>query len=144
MIVPDLNLLLYAYNDRAPLHRNALEWWEGCLSGTRAIGLPWVVLLGFVRLTTAGRLLAKPLASRSALEIVRSWLTRPHVRILEPGPRHIDLLATFADDFPSLGALATDAHLAALAIEYQAELHSNDADFTRFSGLRWRNPLKAK
>lgn len=144
MIVPDLNLLLYAHNDRAPLHGNARDWWEGCLSDTRPIGLPWVVLLGFVRLTTAGRLLAKPLASRRALEIVRSWLTRPHVRILEPGPRHLDLLESLAVDFPTLGNLATDAHLAALAIEYQAELHSNDADFTRFSGLRWRNPLKAK
>ena len=34
-----------------------------------------------------------------------------------------------------------DAHLAALAIEHQAELHSNDTDFSRFSGLRWRNPI---
>jgi predicted nucleic acid-binding protein len=40
------------------------------------------------------------------------------------------------------GNLTADAHLAALAIEYQAELHSTDADFSRFSGLRWRNPLK--
>jgi predicted nucleic acid-binding protein len=37
--------------------------------------------------------------------------------------------------------LVTDAHLAALAMEHQAELHSNDNDFSRFSGLRWRNPV---
>jgi len=39
------------------------------------------------------------------------------------------------------GDLTTDAHLAALAIEHQCELHSNDNDFARFPGLRWRNPL---
>jgi predicted nucleic acid-binding protein len=39
------------------------------------------------------------------------------------------------------GNLTTDTHLAALAIEHQGELHSNDADFGRFPGLRWRNPL---
>jgi len=39
------------------------------------------------------------------------------------------------------GRLTTDAHLAAMAIENQAELHSNDADFSRFTGLRWINPL---
>ncbi|MEK6608622.1 MAG: hypothetical protein AABZ30_13260, partial [Myxococcota bacterium] len=42
------------------------------------------------------------------------------------------------------GALTTDTHLAALAIEHQCELHSNDADFHRFPGLRWRNPLAAR
>jgi len=40
------------------------------------------------------------------------------------------------------GGLTTDTHLAALAIEYQAERHSNDVDFSRSSGLRWHNPLK--
>jgi predicted nucleic acid-binding protein len=39
------------------------------------------------------------------------------------------------------GNLTTDARLAAIAIEHQAELHSMDADFGRFSGLRWVNPL---
>ena len=36
----------------------------------------------------------------------------------------------------------TDAYLAALAIDYQAELHSCDTDFIRFPGLRWKNPLR--
>lgn len=144
MIVPDVNLLIYAYNDRAPQHHEARIWWQQCLKETRPIGLAWVTVVGFVRLTTSRSMLVDPLLAPDALAIVRSWLAQPHVRVLDPGPRHLDLLAAIVVDFPALGALTTDAHLAAIAIEHQAELHSNDADFSRFSGLRWVNPLKVK
>jgi toxin-antitoxin system PIN domain toxin len=144
MILPDVNLLLYAYDTDSPHHPSARSWWEGCLSGSRPIGIPWLVVVAFVRLTTSRTAFAQPYLAGEALEIIRSWLARPHVRILDPGPRHLDLLAAIVVDFPALGALTTDAHLAAIAIEHQAELHSNDADFSRFSGLRWVNPLKAK
>lgn len=144
MIVPDLNLLIYAYNDRAPKHPEARRWWEECLSESRPIGLAWAVVLGFVRLSTSRSALADPLIASEALAIVRSWLAQPHVRLLDPGPRHLDLLENFVPGFPALGSLTTDAHLAALAIEYQAELHSNDSDFLRFEGLRWKNPLREK
>ncbi|HYX26360.1 MAG TPA: PIN domain-containing protein, partial [Thermoanaerobaculia bacterium] len=62
--------------------------------------------------------------------------------ILPPGPRHLDLLDSFMRGSQASGKLSTDAHLAALAIEHQAELHTNDGDFAQFSGLRWTNPLQ--
>ncbi len=77
----------------------------------------------------------------TALGHVRVWLARPQVEIASPGARHLDLLEGLAEAAGAIGNLATDLHLAALAIEHQAELHSNDADFGRFPGLRWRNPL---
>jgi predicted nucleic acid-binding protein len=73
----------------------------------------------------------------------RSWIATPVAEILEPGPRHLEILERLVGHLGVAGALTTDVHLAAIAIEHQCELHSNDADFSRFPGLRWRNPLSS-
>jgi hypothetical protein len=142
VILPDINLLVYAYNTDAPDHRRAKAWWEECLSGDRPVALPWVVLLGYLRLTTSGKVLVDPFSAEEALGHIRSWVERPQTQILHPGPRHLDLLESLMRDSQGSKNLTTDAHLAALAIEHQAELHTNDGDFSRFSGLRWTNPLR--
>jgi toxin-antitoxin system PIN domain toxin len=141
VILPDLNLLVYAYNSDAPGHRRAKDWWESCLSETRPVGLPWAVILGYLRLTTSRRVLVDPFTTQEALGHIRSWLERPQVQVLQPGPRHLDLLDSLMQDAQASGDLTTDVHLAALAIEHQAELNTNDGDFSRFPGLRWTNPL---
>ena len=142
MILPDLNLLVYAYNSDAPSHQRARSWWEDCLSERRPVALPWAVLLGYLRLMTGRHVLAEPFRPEEALAHLRSWLERPQTEILHPGPRHLDLLDTLTAEAGAAGRLTTDIHLAALAIEYRAELHSNDRDFSRFSGLRWIDPLR--
>lgn len=141
MIVPDINLLVYAYNADAPSHASARHWWEQCLNAAPSVGIPWVVILGFVRLMTHRSVLFTPMDPALAVEHARTWLDRPNVEILQPGPRHLETLTILFGAVGVAGSLTTDAHLAALAIEHQAELHSNDADFARFPGLRWRNPL---
>jgi uncharacterized protein len=141
MILPDLNLLVYAYNSDAADHRRARAWWEACLSQTRPVVLPWAVLVGYLRLMTSRSVLVDPFTAREAIGHIRSWLARPNVEILDPGPRHLDLLDSLMHEAQASGNLATDVHLAALAIEHRAELHSNDAEFSRFPGLRWTNPL---
>lgn len=143
MIVPDLNLLVYAYNADAPNHEDARHWWEELLSGDHPVGLPWAVICGFVRLMTHPSVLLEPLETGEALGHVRSWLSLANVEVLDPGPRHLELLERALKEAGVGGNLVTDAHLAAIAIEYQAEIHSNDVDFARFSGLSWRNPLQA-
>lgn len=75
---------------------------------------------------------------------VRSWLAHPRVTIIAPGEQHAVILFGLLERLGVAGNLTTDAHLAALAIEYQAELASTDADFARFPGLRWFNPLALK
>lgn len=143
MIIPDINLLVYAYNLDAPHHRSARSWWEALLNAEEPVGLPWATALGFIRLTTSGKVLVTPLVGRVAIEHARGWLARPNVDVVEPGPRHLEILGRMVDAAGTAGNLTTDAHLAALAIEHQAEVHSNDVDFARFPGLRWRNPLDA-
>jgi len=123
------------------MHEPARAWWEDLINREQPVGLPWAVALGFVRLTTHPSVMAAPLHPHDALGRVRGWLDQPGVRILEPGPRHMNLLNELFRATGVGGSLTTDTHLAALAIEHQAELHSNDTDFARFPGLRWRNPL---
>jgi len=140
MIVPDVNLLIHAYNTDSRVHPAARAWWEALLNGTQPVGLPWVAVLGFIRLTTHRQILARPIPVSVACAHVRAWLARPCVALLHPGNRHADVLFALLEHLGSAGNLTTDAHLAALCIEHQAELHSTDADFARFPGLRWKNP----
>ncbi len=141
MIIPDINLLVYAYNSDAPFHEDSRIWLESCLSGRTTVGLPWVVILGFVRIMSSGAVLTSPMTPAETTGHVRSWLERPQTQIIVPGPRHLEILEEVMQASRASGRLTTDAHLAALAIESQAELHSNDVDFARFPGLRWVNPL---
>jgi toxin-antitoxin system PIN domain toxin len=141
VIVPDINLLVYAHNQVSAVHAPARAWWEDLVAREQPIGLCWAVIFGFVRLVTHPAVMMTPLPVDAALARVEGWLALDCVRILDPGPRH---LAVAKELFAAAGVganLTTDVHLAALAIDYQAELHSNDTDFARFSGLRWHNPL---
>jgi toxin-antitoxin system PIN domain toxin len=139
--VPDVNLLLHAYNRESPVHTAARTWWEALLNGTTPVGLSWVAMLGFIRIVTHPQVLANPMPVATACRHVRSWLGRPAVIVLHPGSRHAEIVFGLLESLGTAGNLTTDAHLAALAIEHQAELHSTDADFARFPGLRWRNPV---
>ena len=141
MIVPDVNLLIHAYNSESPVHATARVWWEDLLNGTRPVGLAWAAILGFVRVATHRQILDRPLPVTLACETARAWLRQPYVSALHPGDRHGEIVFGLLESMGTAGNLTTDAHLAALAIEHQAELHSTDRDFGRFAGLRWKNPL---
>lgn len=141
MIIPDINLLVYAYNSDAPFHDEARSWWESRLSGPGTVGVPWAVVLGFVRVMTSRVVLTDPMEPVEAVGHVKSWFECRQTHVIAPGPRHLEILSEIMKQSRASGRLTTDAHLAALAMEMQAEVHSNDADFSRFPGLRWRNPL---
>ena len=141
MILPDVNLLIHAHDRDSSRHDVARTWWEAALSGSEIVGLAWVTILGFIRITTSRAILHHPLAIDDALERVEAWLRQPNVRLVQPTHRHADLLAGFLREAGTGGNLTTDAHLAALAVEHGFTLYSTDADFGRFTGLSWRNPL---
>lgn len=143
MIVPDVNLLIHAYDRDSPLHPQAREWWESSMNDPAPVGLAWVAILGFIRISTHRSILENPLPVETASDHARAWLAQPQVTVLHPGNRHAEVLFHLFEQAGTAGNLTTDAHLAALAIEYQAVLHTTDADFSRFSGLRRKNPLKA-
>jgi toxin-antitoxin system PIN domain toxin len=137
----DANLLLYATDARSPRHAAARSWLERQLSGDEPIALAWVVLLAFVRLSTHPHVFARPLTTARAFDVVGRWLAQPCAVVVHAGDRHAMLLRQLLEPFGTAGNLVNDAHLAALAIEHGAELNSCDSDFSRFSGVRWIDPL---
>jgi toxin-antitoxin system PIN domain toxin len=141
VIVPDINLLLYAHISGFAEHVEARRWWQDLLNGTAQVGLASPVLFGFIRIGTNPRMFDLPMPVDQALGLVEKWLGRANVHFLLPGPRHLEIAFGLLHGLGTAGNLTTDVQLAALAIERQAELHSNDADFGRFPGLRWSNPL---
>ena len=141
MIIVDANLLLYAVNEDASHHTAARAWLEAAVSGTETVGLPWLVLLAFLRLATRNGLFQKPLTVDAAFEVIADWTQQPAVTIPEPTTRHLQIMRELVSPLGLAGNLTSDAYLAALAIEHGAELCSADSDFGRFARLRWRNPL---
>ncbi len=141
MILVDANLLLYAEDNGNPLHASACRWWDGQLSGNDPVCLCWTVLNAFIRIGTNPRVFENPLTLEQAVARVESWLAQPCVRIVKPTESHWEHFKTMLIAGQAGGNLTTDAHLAALAMEHGCELNSTDRDFSRFRGLRWRNPL---
>lgn len=142
MKLPDLNLLLYAYDAQSPYHLRSKAWLEEALSGDEALGFAWSVLVGFIRLTTQPRIYAHPLTSAEAFAIIERWLLQPNALIVHPTQRHFSILRGLLGSVGTAGNLTNDAHLAALAIEHEAEVCSPDSDFSRFAGVHWSNPLQ--
>lgn len=143
MILVDANLLLYAYDTSSSRHRPARVWWEAQLSGTRPVRMAWATILAFVRIGTHPRVFKAPMAREEAVAHVSGWFRQPVFAVLEPGERHWSVLQELIVSSQAGGNLVPDAHLAALAIEHGAILNSADADFARFAGLSWTNPLTA-
>jgi toxin-antitoxin system PIN domain toxin len=142
VIALDTQLLLYAYDDRSPLHKPAAAYLSGILSGSEPVGFPLPVVHSYVRLLTNPVITGKRIPLKTALDDVDSWLALPHVRLLIPGERHWQILKDLASDAHATANLFPDAIIAAIVMEYGAVLHTNDRDFARFPGLRWQNPLQ--
>lgn len=142
MKLPDVNLLLYAIDEDSPRFERAGPWAQALFGGTETVALAWAVVLAFVRLTTKPHVMARPFTVDQALDVVDGWLARPNVVVVHPTDRHAAVLRELLAPLGAGGNLTTDAHLAALSIEHGADLCSSDADFSRFSGVRWHDPLR--
>jgi toxin-antitoxin system PIN domain toxin len=141
VIVLDANLLLYAYDRASDKHAEARTWVEETFSSGNPVGLPWQTVSAFVRIVTNPRLSGRRFTAAEVVEIVEEWVSQPNVRMLGPGEQHWSFLRQMMLDGQARGPLVTDAQLAALTIEYGGVLHTTDRDFSRFPGLRWKNPI---
>lgn len=141
MIIPDVNLLLYAYDTKSPFHGPSVRWWEELLSSAEPVGLCSVVAFGFLRLATNPKIFDRPMTVAEASRHIGSWLARPNVRLLVSGPAHIESVCALLVKAGTAGSLVTDGQIAALALEYGATVHTADTDFARFSKVDWKNPL---
>lgn len=141
MILPDLNLLLYAYNPHSAPYDRAVAWWQGCLSGDRLIAIPHEVAFGFVRIATHPNLGAAAVSLTQARSVVEGWFDLPQTRVLLPSAHHFRRVMELMRQAQASGGVLSDAILASYAIEHRARLYTNDSDFSRFPGLDWENPL---
>jgi toxin-antitoxin system PIN domain toxin len=141
VIIPDINILIHAYNTESLRHTSARKWWEDTLTCQRTVGMPWITILGFTRIMTHRGILKNPMFPAEATRRIRAWLASPRLHIISPGAAHAEIFFYLLEHLGTAGNLTTDAHLAALAIEFQAELASTDTDFARFPRLRWFNPV---
>lgn len=142
-MIVDANVLLYAEDASSPHHLAASTWLTEALNGTVRIGLPWPSLLAFVRIRTHPRVYAHPLPPLEAWQRVTDWLAAPATWIPQPTERHAEVLGDLIERYRLTAGALPDAHLAALAIEHGVGVCSADADFARFDGLRWTDPLRA-
>jgi uncharacterized protein len=119
MMFPDVNLLLYSVEEDNPFHATAKGWLEAAFNSGPGVGLAWLVLIGFVRLSTQPRILRRPLTVAESLATMNEWL-----------------LESFLIGAGTAGNLTNDAHLAVLAIENSGTVGTFDKDFKRFPGLK--------
>ena len=141
MIIVDANLLIYATNSDLPEHSTARSFIDMQLSGAVHLGLPWLVVVAFVRLTTNRRVFERPLSVQESLAIVNGWLQLSSVEMINPGPSHWQTLSRLLMRSGTAGNLTNDAHLAAIAIDHGALICSADNDFKRFEGVQHYNPI---
>lgn len=135
MKIIDVNVLIYAVNSADRHHDRASRWLTAALRGNDTIGFAWNALLGFVRISTNPAIFERPLETDQAFEMIKIWTASPKSVVVEPTSRHLMIMKGLIDQVGTAGNLTTDAHLAALAIEYGGEVASFDRDFERF-GVR--------
>ncbi len=141
MIIPDANLLIYAYDSKSIHHLKSKQWWEETLSGETLVGIPLIVIMAFTRLMTHPTIATRPLTISQVRKRIRVWFERPQIRLLSTSPQTLEIFFDLLESTELGGNLTTDAMIAALAIEYSGIVYTNDHDFSRFQGVRCKNPL---
>lgn len=141
MILPDVNVLVYANREDAPDHVAYKSWLEGVLASDAPFGVADLVLSGFLRVVTHPRVFKTPTPTDRALAFVLALREHPNGVLISPGARHWDVFTDLCRIAGVRGNLVADAYLAALAIESGSEWITTDRDYSRFPRLRWRHPL---
>jgi hypothetical protein len=141
VILPDVNVLVYAHRSDAPDHERFRSWLESQLNSSSAFGISDLVLSGFLRIVTSPRIFQRPSPLEEALRFVHEVRDRPNCVPLAPGERHWEIFERLCREADAKGNLIPDAYHAALAIESGSEWVTTDRDYARFPGLKWRHPL---
>jgi len=144
MILVDANLLIYAVNSDSPFHARAKSWWESRLSGNESVGLAWIVILAFIRISTRAGIFSRPLTPELAIAYVDEWLLQPYVNLVNGTENQWKIFRNLQLQVGTAGNLTSDTLLASLALELGATIYSADHDFKRFTGVTHINPLESQ
>lgn len=141
MILPDVNVLLYAFRRDSSRHAEFRLWLQELINGPETYGLSPQVLAAVIRVSTHRRIYVQPSTVNEALDFCRVLLSQETCFIVHPGKRHWDIFVDLCGQSGATGNLIQDAWFAALAIESGSEWVTTDRDYARFPGLRWRTPF---
>jgi toxin-antitoxin system PIN domain toxin len=141
VLLPDVNVLVYAHRAESPEHERYAEWLQGLADGAEPFGLSELGASGFIRIVTNPRIWDEPSTTADALQFIAALRQRSSARLLTHGRASWDIFAKLCVAARARGKLIADAYHAALAIEHGCEFVTADADFARFVGLRHRHPL---
>jgi toxin-antitoxin system PIN domain toxin len=141
LILPDVNVLIYAFRSDADRHREYKQWLESIVNSPAAYGIAPQVLASFARICTHPRIFARPTPIEETFAFCRVLLEHPNATLLVPRERHWDIFEALCRKANAMGNLLQDAWFAALAIESGCEWVTTDRDYARFDGLKWRTPF---
>jgi toxin-antitoxin system PIN domain toxin len=141
LILPDVNVLIYAFRTDSEDHEQYKQWLESVINGPTAYGIAPQVLASVVRISTHPRIFARPSSRTDVFDFCRALLEQANSTVTVPGPRHRSIFEDLCGKARATGNLAQDAWFAALAIESGSEWITTDRDYARFPGLSWRQPL---
>ena len=140
MILPDVNVLIYAFRREVPEHERCRRWLQGVVDADARFGMSPLALAALVRVTTNRRAYPNSSSIEDAFKFGDALLGQPHCQIVEPGERHWEIFKRLCVETDTRGPRVTDAWYAALAIEWGCEWITLDRDYARFPGLRWQAP----
>lgn len=136
MLMPDVNVLVYAHRGELPQHAPHRDWMRGLLEGMESYAVSDAVVNGFLRLVTNRRVFRTPTPLDDALRFADVFRHRPQAIIVAPGPRHWPIFQRLCHDTGAAGRDLPGVQLAAVAIEHGCEFVTADRGFARFKGLR--------
>ena len=140
MILPDVNVLIYAFRPDSPHHAACKPWLDEVVAGESRFGVSLLALSAVVRITTQPRIYREPSSISEVLTYCEALVGKSNCEIIEPGERHWAIFTRLLTETNVRGSRVTDAWFAALAIEHGCTWVTYDRDFARFPGLDWRQP----
>lgn len=141
MLLPDVNVLVYAFKEAAPRHGEFKVWLDDLVNGDEAFGISDLVCSGFLRIVTHPSIFQPPSSIVNSIAFLEEVRAAPNCVIVSAGLRHWSVFTELCRATGARGNLVPDAYLAALAIESGSDWITTDGDFARFPGLRWRRPF---
>lgn len=141
MILPDVNVLLYAFRSDSVDHERYRNWLSSVVNGPEAFGISRQVLASVIRICTHPRIFVRPSKLEEVLEFSKILLQQSNVTLIEPGDRHWSIFEKLCRECGARGNLVQDAWFAALAIESGCQWITTDRDYARFSQLNWSPPI---
>lgn len=141
MLLPDVNVCLYAMRSDSPHHHACRAWLETAINETEPVGVSELVLSSVLRISTNHRVFREPSSVEDVLEFCDAVLAGSAAVRVRPGPRHWGIFTSLVRKHNARANDVPDTYLAALALENGAALVTSDGDFARFESLRRLDPV---